>query len=153
MPSDDLDVGDLPEAQAERLALVRALLERPELHVDAAHALRLRYPHLPDAVLHTASHHLYGDLPGALIDLLALLELSLRNPKREVGYGASIHALDHLYNWFQMQALLPYGLPELEALAREAETALADGDIVAARAALKSLRDRIDGDLSAPEFS
>jgi hypothetical protein len=152
MSQTSLDLSDLPKSRADRLDLVVALLGRSELRSEGIEALRLRYPHLPEAFLSTAVHHLYGDLPGALVDLLAILELSLREPHRELGYGAPFHVLDHLYNWFQLQALLPHGLPELDELAREAEEALDQGDTPAVKAALRELRARLDGNLSAPEF-
>jgi hypothetical protein len=103
-------------------------------------------------MIDTGAHHLYGDLPEAAVDLLACLELSLREPEREVGLGAVIHVQDHLYNWLQFQALLPDGREGLRELVTELEEFIGDGDTAAAKATIEELKEHLDGMRSPPDF-
>jgi hypothetical protein len=146
-----IDLDELPESSAERLALAVACLSRPDIRHAGLDALRKTYPHAPDAVLRTAVHHLYGDLPEALCDMLAVAELSLRTPGREIGFGAPYHAIDHLYNFLHFRALLPDGMAGMRELVAELQLELAAGDLEAATATAAELRDRVEGNLSAPD--
>ena len=151
--TDRLDLGSLPKDREAKLRLVTALIERPDRWKDARDLLARRYPHLPEDLRSTAVHHLYGDLPDALLDFLGLIELSLREPDREMGFGAASHVLDHLYRWFQMQAILPHGVGEVLESVRLAKQKLAEGDVEYAASVLDELQEFAEGWAPVPEFS
>ena len=151
--SNEIDLHELPHDRAERWALAAALMARPNLRMVGLEALKQTYPKAPEPILRTAVHHLYGDLPEALVDMLAVTELSLRSPGREVGYGAPYHAIDHLYNFLQFRALLPDGMAGMEALVAQLEELAIDGDLEGIKSTIAELRKRVDGNLTAPDVA
>lgn len=150
--SDDIDLPDLPKDWTARLDLALALLARTNRWRDGLAAMRATYPKAPEASIESATHHLFGDLPGAFVDMLAISELALREPGRELGYGASYHALYHLYNWLQFRALLPEGMQGFHELVKQLEELADDGDLTAIRSTVAELRDRVDATLSPPQL-
>src|SRR5262245_17526510 len=92
---------------SETWSLVEALRGRSDLaHVGRA-ALVQAFPEAPPAMLDTAAFHLFTDGCGAAAEWLATLERFLRQPDEGLDFGATWHLLYHLYNWLQVEALLP----------------------------------------------
>ena len=139
-------------SEAERQELALALLARPQRIEEGRAALRRKYPSAPDEMINTASHHLYVDGPGAVVDFLAEAELAIRDAAYEVGYGTSWHLLHHVYNWLQFRALIPEGKSDVLDLLSQMEQAVAENDPDFVLATVKELRDVIDGNRGPPDF-
>ncbi len=150
MTSPQSGVYDL--APEERRELALSLLNRSDRAKVARGAFRQAYPNAPEEMIHTAVHHLYVDGPVAAVDWLAEAELFLRDPAQEIGYGPTLHLLDHAYNWLQFQALLPEGKAELLALVRQLKEFADDGDMEAVRETVAELESTLEGNRSAPDF-
>jgi hypothetical protein len=60
-------------------------------------------------MVEAAVFHVFRGGVGATLDWLAAAELFLRDPAAGFDHGATWHAVYHLYNWQQFQALLPVG--------------------------------------------
>src|SRR5690606_22694594 len=149
MTSPQSGVYDL--APEERRELALSLLNRSDRAKVARGAFRQAYPNAPEEMIHTAVHHLYVDGPVAAVDWLAEAELCLRDPAQEIGYGLTLHLLDHAYNWLQFQALLPEGKAALLALVRQLKEFADDGDMEAVRETVAELESTLEGNRSAPD--
>lgn len=139
-------------APEERWELALALLNRSDRAKVARDAFRQAYPNAPEEMIHTAVHHLYVDGPVAAVDWLAEAELFLRDPAQEIGYGPTLHLLDHAYNWLQFRALLPEGKAELLELVRQLKEFTDDGDMEAIRQTVAELESALEGNRPAPDF-
>ena len=136
----------------QRLELALALLRRPSPHAEGVATLRKLYPAAPEQMLDTASWHAFQELPRAVVDLLAELELSLREPEPYFYAGLGVDALYHLYNVFQFGALLPEGRAGLEELVQEVKECLQNGDHENALKNLESLERKLSACESAPDI-
>ena len=85
------------------------LLGRAEVVETATASFRRAYPDAPPHMIETAVFHVFRDGVGAAIEWVAAAERFLRNPVSGFDCGATSHAVYHLHNWQQFQALLPVG--------------------------------------------
>lgn len=102
----------MPEDQIvspETWQLVKALIRRTDLPEAATNAFRRAYPNAPPHMIETAIFHVFSEGVGAAMDWVAAAEQFLRDPERGFDYGKTWHAVYHLYNWQQFEALLPDG--------------------------------------------
>jgi hypothetical protein len=137
----------------EAIALMSALLARPDARSAAVEAFRRAYPDAPEAMIITAAFHVATDGIGAAVDWLAAVERFLQNPEAGLDYGATWHLLYHLYNWQQFEALLPIGREGLRERLNDVRTLLeSEDDKVAALRVVKELLTSIDGDVTPPKF-
>jgi hypothetical protein len=102
-------------------------------------------------MLDTAAFHLFTDGCAAAFEWLASLERFLRDPESGLDPGATWHLLYHLYNWQQVEALLPWGPSGLAERLADAKQFLSEGDLVAAERVLAELQTAMHGELRPPE--
>jgi hypothetical protein len=136
----------------QRRELALALLARSDIGKDGLEALRKQYPSVPDAMLHTAAHHVYVDGPGAVLDFLADAELAIREPHHEVDYGPASEVLYHLFNWLQLRAIFPEGKQDLLDLVDELDKLVRAKDWDAVAGISEELKDVIEGSRSPPDM-
>jgi hypothetical protein len=132
--------------------LVAALVQRPDLADVVRTALKQAYPEAPPAMIDTATFHVAVDGVYAAIDWLAAVERFLREPSKEIDYGATCHLLYHLYNWQQFQILLPHGRAGMLEWLEEAKFHLSEGDTKAVGVALKQIEEMFKGGLQPPQI-
>jgi hypothetical protein len=146
MPSDPI------EKAAERMELVNSLLSRTD-RIDAARAaFRKAYPDAPQHMVDTAVFHVYVDGIDAALDWVAAAERFLRDPERGMDYGATWHAVYHLYNWLQFEALMPTGRDGILELMADLRQFLSENDPQAALGVVSQLEEMFGGDRSSPGF-
>jgi len=138
--------------KSEEQTLVDSLLARPDRRADGLAALRSLFPGVADEMLRTAVHHLYGDGVDAAVAWLAGVERTLQSREHELCPGATFEFLYHVYNWLQIQSLLPEGAKSLSEIVAEVSAALASGEVSEARALLDELKERLDGDRTPPQL-
>ena len=141
---------DEPLTSPETLELIHALLGRAGIAEAATAAFRLAYPDAPPHMLETAVHHVFRDGVGAALDWVAAAERFLRNPASEFDYGATWHAVYHLYNWLQFQGLLPIGREGVLERLADLNLFLSEGDTEAAVGVVNQLEELFRGDVPPP---
>lgn len=129
----------------ECVALAISLLDRTDVAERGTAILRGGFPDAPDEAIRAAAFHLYRDLPPALIELLADIELSLREPSRLVNEGTAWHVMYHIYNWLQLAALIPWARDDIGAEVREAIAGLENADTEFALRVLRGLARLLEG--------
>jgi hypothetical protein len=136
-----------PEARRE---LALALLNRTDARAVGASILRAEYPNAPGPMIDTAAFHLFDEGSRAVVDFLAELEYCLRERKVFFpGYGWEV--LYHLYNWLQLQALLPHGMQDVACRIDEIKELIGDGYPDDAQKALGELADVLGAHQAPPE--
>lgn len=135
-------------SDVERHDLAESLLRRTDRVERARDAFRLAYPEAPEEMVNTATHHMYVDGPGAVVDWLADAELFLRDPEHRLSSGTTWHLLYHVYNWQQFQALLPDGREGMLRLKQFAE----EGDLSAVKRTVQELADAMEGGRQPPSI-
>ena len=151
-PPDLIESGVYALPPEERRALALALLARTDGPAAGRAAFRQRYPLAPDAMIHTAAHHVYVDGPDAVLNFLAEAELAIREPRHELHRGVVWELLYHAYNWFQFRELLPHGQQEVIDLVAQLRQAVEENDMAFVRATLENLEDVVGGSESVPEI-
>jgi hypothetical protein len=144
---------DEPQINPESVALMQALLARPEVAAVAAAAFRRAHPNAPDAMINAAVFHVVSEGLQATVDWLASIEQFIRDPATGLDHGAVSHVLYHLYNWQQFQALLPLGrdglLEQLDDIQHLIES---EDDPKSAVRVVKELRAALDANLTPPSI-
>jgi hypothetical protein len=139
-----------PLASSETLNLVHALLGRSEIAELAAAAFRQTYPDAPPSMIEAAVFHVFRDGVGAALDWVAAAERFLREPTAGFDSGATWHAVYHLYNWQQFQALLPIGREGVMERLADLKLFLSENNSDAAAGVVKQLEELFGGDVSPP---
>jgi hypothetical protein len=139
-----------PLASPETLELVRALLGRAGVAEAAAAAFRKAYPDAPTHMIESAVYHVFRDGVAAALDWVAAAERFLRDPAGGFDYGATWHAVYHLYNWQQFQALLPIGREGVLERLADLKLFLSEGSTEAAVGVVKQLEELFRGDVQPP---
>jgi hypothetical protein len=83
----------------QRLELAVALLKRDPLsrRDDSYEFVRKHFPTAADGLIHSIVHHLYWSTPTTFCDLLAYLELCMRDRQHDAHYGLIWGILYNLY--------------------------------------------------------
>ena len=145
------DVYALPLEQ--RIALMNALVARPNRPSDGRAAFEAAYPEAPSEMAVTAAHHVYTDGVPAAIAFLADAELFLRNPvSHRLHLGVTWELLYHVYNWTQFRELLPQGKRNVVELLAELKQFVAEDDRAAIVRTAEQLEEAFHGSLDAPQF-
>jgi plasmid stabilization system protein ParE len=139
-----------PLADSQTLDLIHALLARGEVDEDAAAAFRLAYPDAPPHMVEAAVYHVYRDGVGAALDWVAAAERFLRDPAAGFDYGATWHAVYHLYNWQQFQAILPIGRDGVLERLADLKLFVSEGSTDAAAQVIRQLEELFRGDVQPP---
>jgi hypothetical protein len=140
----------MPPIDSESIALMNALLARPNATSAATEAFRRAYPDAPQAMINTAAFHVATDGIGAAVDWLAAVERFLQNPEAGLDYGATWHLLYHLYNFQQFEALMPVGREGLRERLNDVRIFLESEDDNAALRIVKELLATVNGDVTPP---
>jgi hypothetical protein len=143
-------VADEPLATRDTLDLVHALVGRAEVAETAAAAFRQAYPDAPPHMIEAAVYHVFRDGVGAALDWVAAAERFLRDPAGGFDYGATWHAVYHLYNWQQFQALLPIGRDGVLERMADVKVLLAENNPEAAAEVINQLEELFRGDVQPP---
>jgi hypothetical protein len=130
--------------------LVNALLGRTNLTEAAASAFRRAYPDAPLAMIEPAVFHVFRDGIGAALEWVAAAERFLRDPGAGLDHGATWHVLYHLYNWQQLQALLPIGREGVLERLQDMKRFLSEGDSETVERLRKELEEMFGGDVQPP---
>lgn len=136
----------------ERMELAAALLRRTlDERVTAAHAaFRRAFPTASDAMIGTATHHVYVDGPGDTVLWLADAELFLRDPNHELCRGVTWNLLYHIYNWHMFRELLPEAKSGMIERLDEIKEFIDEGSLDAAKGAVDDLKEMLEGNLNPP---
>lgn len=136
----------------EALQLIDALLARPNAIDDASTAFARRFPDAPKEMIDTATFHVCEDGIDAALVWLASIEKFLQKPDDGLDYGATWHLLHHLYNWQQVEALLPLGKSGIAEHLGDIKTYLDESNPDAAKQTIDHLLKCLSGDLKSPSM-
>jgi len=139
-----------PLSEDEKLDLAIALAKRQNLFDLGLARMRQQYPSAPDALLQSGAYHLYAELAGAFIDVLAQLELTLRNPQHRIAEVQVFHPAYHLYNWLQLEALLPWARADFFAELKALKECLSGDDVKGASELLETIFQQFEGSSPPP---
>jgi hypothetical protein len=140
-------------SEDERRELALALLHRTDRYAAGRAAFRRAYPEAADEMVSTATHHVFGDGPPAMVMFLADAELFLRNPERhQMHFGVISELLYHLYNWLQFRELLPDGRRNVLDLLGEIKQFVDEQDLEAVKKTAEELEDALGGSRDYPQF-
>lgn len=137
----------------ERKDLAKAFLDRkPLTDEQGLEAVRSRFPNASHHLINAARFHLFVDLPDALQDLMAKLELCLRDPSRELElYGEVSHLIYHLYNYYMIEALIPTGNQKLIDLVEDLRACVNSRDLRGVDYTVERLEDLLSGSTQPPD--
>lgn len=136
--------------RAEALQLIDTLLARHDASADARRAFEQRFPDAPKEMIDAATFHVCVDGIDAALVWLASIEKFLEKPDSGLDCGATWHLLHHLYNWQQLDALMPLGRMGLIEHLGEIKTFLDEAHPDAARETIEDLLKCLRGDLDSP---
>ena len=142
------------KSEEELIELAIALLRRKYHERQAAglEAFRARYPNVPERMLFTAAHHVFGDGPEDVVRWLADGEMFLRDPEHRLDHGVTHGLLYHIYNWHQFAALLPEGKSMVLELLEELKEFADEGALDAVKYHAQQLKDMFEGTQNWPDF-
>jgi hypothetical protein len=139
--------------EAERQELAFALLRRTDRYAAGRAAFRRAFPEAADQMVSTATHHVFGDGPPAVVAFLADSELFLRDPEgHQMHFGVVSELLYHVYNWLQFRELLPDGRRNVIELLDEMKRFVADQDLDAIKKTAEELESALGGSRDYPQF-
>jgi hypothetical protein len=139
-----------PLVSTETLELVHGLLDRIGVVETATTAFRRAYPDAPPHMIEAAVYHVFRDGVGAALDWVAAAEKFLRDPAAGFDSGATWHAVYHLYNWQQFEALLPIGRAGVLDRLSDIKLFLSENNPKAATEVIKQLEELFRGDVQPP---
>ena len=142
-----------PLVDSQTLDLVHALLARGDVAEVAAVALQTAYPDAPPHMIEAAVFHVFRDGVGAALGWVAAAERFLRDPAAGFDYGATSHAVYHLYNWQQIQALLPVGREGVLERLADLKVFVSEGSTEAAAQIIRQLEEMFRGEVQPPTIS
>jgi hypothetical protein len=135
----------------ERLAKVQFLLDNRDPEVDRA-ALRALHPAAPEEMINSAHYHIFTDGVDAAVDWLVAIHDFQRNPSRGLDSGDTFHVLYHLYNWLQLQALMPEGRQDLVDIVAELKQAIEEDDLDFVKHVIGSLDEVVNAGRQPPQI-
>ena len=137
-----------------RLQLAIALLKRPlnDRWRKGIEMVQRKYPSAPTQMHKAIGFHAYADLPIAMRDSLAWLELCLRDGEHDEHNALNFDLLSHLYNWLQVESFMPWIQQDVCDELREIKGLIGDDDREAALKELEELLDRLEGQADHPQI-
>ena len=139
-------------SEEDKTSLALAALRRNDARSVGLEILKKRFPSAPAAMLDSAVFHLYVELPRALRDLLAQIELSITKPEDSLHAGVTFEALYHLYNYLQLEALMPGTQEHLLAHFRDLKECLNEEDPEGAAKVLEDIENHLEACIPPPDF-
>ena len=127
-------------------ALLDALLNRGSGRIEVAReTFRRKYPEATEQMVSAAVFHLFTDGVDACVEWLIDLERFLSDPDHQLCHGASSHLLYHVYNWHQLESLMPHGKSAMHDLLDDILESVADNDMDGVRSAASEFKAILDG--------
>ena len=136
----------------EKLSLAIVVMRRRDARASGLEVLKKRFPSAPQAMLDSAVFHLYSELPRALRDLCAQIELSITKPEGHLHWGVTYEALYHLYNYLQLEALMPGTQQHLLDHVRDLKECLTEKDLEGATRVLEDIENHLGACIPPPDF-
>jgi hypothetical protein len=136
----------------EKLSLAIGSMRRSDARASGLEVLKKRFPSAPQAMLDSAIFHLYLELPRALRDLLAQIELSITKPEGHLHWGVTYEALYHLYNYLQLEALMPGAQQHLLDHVRDLKDCLTEKNLEGAVKVLEDIENHLEACIPPPDF-
>jgi len=136
-----------------RLELAQALIGRgSQVRRDEAFQIvRNQFPAIAEDLARSISFHGYQELPDVAVNLLAWIELNMREGVHERHAGIDFDLRYHLYNWLQAEALVPYGRQDVFEELAEIKDCLSRDDKESAAAIVEALIERFEANVSPPD--
>ena len=101
-------------------------------------------------MLSAAVFHLFADGVDACVEWLAELERFLSDDDHKLSHGFSWSLLHHVYNWHQLESLMPHGKSVMYDLLDQILESASEDDMDGVRRSAKEFKAILDGDDSAP---
>lgn len=138
-------------SREDRSSYARSAMDRGAERIEMARvAFRQLYPAAPKEMIEAAVFHVYVDGIDAAMMWLAESERFLRNPSKAIHSSVTYELLNHVYNWHMLDSLMPSGRPGLLGMLDEIHQFAAEGDTEAIQASIKSIKEMLDGNETAP---
>lgn len=126
--------------------MLDSLLDRGAERVELARdAFRRKYPQATEPMISAAVFHLFTDGIAACVEWLADLERFLVDPEHKLCYGTSSHLLYHVYNWHQLESLMPHGTQMMHNLIDDIIVSAAENDLESVRRTAAEFKAILDG--------
>ena len=127
-------------------SLLDALLDRGADRIELAReTLRRKYPNATEQMISAAAFHLFTDGIDACVEWLADLERFLADPEHELCVGTSSHLLYHVYNWHQLESLMPHGKQKMHDMIDEIIESAADNDMESIKRSAAEFKNLLEG--------
>ena len=127
-------------------ALLDALLDRGSDRIEVAReTFRFKYPEATEQMVSAAVFHLFTDGVDACVQWLADLERFLSDPDHQLCHGASSHLLYHVYNWHQLESLMPHGKSAMHNLLDDILESVDENDMDGVRTAASEFKAILEG--------
>lgn len=127
-------------------ALLDRLLDRgPDCIDRAREVFRRKYPEATDQMIAAAVFHLFADGIDACVEWLADLERFLADPEHKLCHGTSSHLLYHVYNWHQLESLMPHAKPVMHELIDDILESAAEHDLESVKRAATEFKNILEG--------
>ena len=121
--------------------LLDSLLDRGPNRIELARVtFRRKYPEATDQMISAAVFHLFTDGIDACVEWLADLERFLADPNHKLCHGTSSHLLYHVYNWHQLESLMPHGKSAMHELIDEILESAAENDLESVKRAASEFK-------------
>ena len=132
-------------------ALLDALLDRGSERIELAReTLRRKYPKATDQMVSAAVFHLFVDGVDACVEWLADLECFLADPDHQLSFGSSSHLLYHVYNWHQLESLIPHGKQGMHEMIDDILQAADENDMDFVKKVASEFKNLLDGNDQPP---
>jgi hypothetical protein len=133
-------------SSADSRALLASLLQRGPERIELAREMfRRKYPEATEQMVSAAVFHLFADGIDACVVWLADLERFLSDPDHKLCYGSSSHLLYHVYNWHQLEALIPHGKSGMHDLLDDILQFAAEDDMESVKRAAAEFKNLLEG--------
>ena len=103
-------------------------------------------------MISAAVFHVFVDGIDAAGEWLADAERFLRDPNHRLSVGTSWHLIHHLYNWHQLETLMPHGKTGVFDFLDDISQFADEGDVEAIRRTVQDLKNLLGGEAAAPDF-
>jgi hypothetical protein len=126
--------------------LLDGLLDRGANRIELARdTFRRKYPEATDQMISAAVFHLFTEGIDACVEWLADLERFLADPDHKLCYGISSHLLYHVYNWHQLESLMPHGKTVMHELLDDILESAAENDMESVKRAVTEFKNILEG--------
>ena len=133
--------------------MLESLLDRGADRLEHARdTFRRKYPQATEPMISAATFHLFTEGINACVEWLADLERFLVDPEHKLCAGTSSHLLYHVYNWHQLESLMPHGKQMMHDLIDEIIESAADNDVESIQRSAAEFKNILEGNDRPPTF-